>query len=470
MDVNTAYIDKINNFIEKIVEPDIHSRPNVKLSGPCISPLRLNEKNTENLSGIFLKFAEFYNTIFRATIKSHLDRLEKIELFENYKENYINFIRSTKLQVNQLSVDDNETILFDITYTMRQNLITGIPRVVTELAKAGAVCDVIPVFLFEHKVYYFNPSSQDVVAITISKHSTIIFADASWNYLSDLNFVLKELNRMGGRGIILIYDLIPLVYPKLSNENHVKAFSNWFKVALSQSYSILCISKSVAEELVCMINIQSHDDCFNKRIAWFHLGSDFEAKSTRLETNYDPKIMEIKKPYFISVGTIEPRKAYCVAIDAMDNIWQRNIDATYVIVGQYGWSQSLLKERILTHPEYGTRLFWFDSATDNDLHYLYDNALALVLTSLCEGFGLPVIEAAHNHLSAIVSDIPVFREIGGRSTQYFEVTNSQQLGILLEEALNKSKSIPDLDFLTWTQVANNILSVIKRDEYQYKIS
>jgi alpha-1,2-rhamnosyltransferase len=153
----------------------------------------------------------------------------------------------------------------------------------------------------------------------------------------------------------------------------------------------------------------------------------------------------------------------------MECVWAAGLDANYVIVGKYGWSQGLLKERIKSHSEYGKRLFWLDTASDTELQYLYKNALALISSSLCEGFGLPVIEAAHYNLASIVSDIPVFREIGGRSTQYFEVTNSQELANLLSHTILKPKVVPDIDFLTWDESVINLLSIICDNKYQHKL-
>jgi glycosyltransferase involved in cell wall biosynthesis len=53
---------------------------------------------------------------------------------------------------------------------------------------------------------------------------------------------------------------------------------------------------------------------------------------------------------------------------------------------------------------------WVDDA---ELGRLYGTARAVVIPSLHEGFGLPVLEAMHNATPVVASDIPAFREIGG---------------------------------------------------------
>jgi len=52
--------------------------------------------------------------------------------------------------------------------------------------------------------------------------------------------------------------------------------------------------------------------------------------------------------------------------------------------------------------------------------WLYENAELLVLPSYYEGFGFPVLEAFVAGLPAVVSDIPVFREVGVAAAAYVD--------------------------------------------------
>ncbi|GMA92624.1 hypothetical protein GCM10025869_31530 [Homoserinibacter gongjuensis] len=55
-----------------------------------------------------------------------------------------------------------------------------------------------------------------------------------------------------------------------------------------------------------------------------------------------------------------------------------------------------------------------DGVTDAEYEALLDRALALVTMSFDEGFGLPLVEAMVRGTPIVVSDIPIFREIGER--------------------------------------------------------
>jgi glycosyltransferase involved in cell wall biosynthesis len=59
-----------------------------------------------------------------------------------------------------------------------------------------------------------------------------------------------------------------------------------------------------------------------------------------------------------------------------------------------------------------------DGTSEEDYLALLDTATALVTTSLDEGFGLPLVEAMALGTPVVVSDIPIFREIGGEAALY----------------------------------------------------
>ena len=63
-------------------------------------------------------------------------------------------------------------------------------------------------------------------------------------------------------------------------------------------------------------------------------------------------------------------------------------------------------------------LKFHDGVTDAEYARLLENAHALVHASLDEGFGIPLVEAMSVGTPVVVSDIPIFREIGGAAGVY----------------------------------------------------
>ena len=66
------------------------------------------------------------------------------------------------------------------------------------------------------------------------------------------------------------------------------------------------------------------------------------------------------------------------------------------------------------------RLVFHNGVTDEEYRAALLDATALVTASLDEGFGIPVIEAMSVGTPAVISDIPIFREVGGEAALYFD--------------------------------------------------
>jgi glycosyltransferase involved in cell wall biosynthesis len=90
--------------------------------------------------------------------------------------------------------------------------------------------------------------------------------------------------------------------------------------------------------------------------------------------------------YVLAVGTIEPRKRYDLLLAALAE--SRDLPCI-VIAGAAGWNSSGLEARLRTT----TGVDWVADPDDGHLRELYAGAIAVVVPSRAEGFGLPALEA-----------------------------------------------------------------------------
>jgi glycosyltransferase involved in cell wall biosynthesis len=109
-------------------------------------------------------------------------------------------------------------------------------------------------------------------------------------------------------------------------------------------------------------------------------------------------------PYFLSVGALEPRKAPDVLLAGFRLARERGLKAELIVVGDGRVSVEAPGVRRLGHVD--------------DLGSLYAGALAVVLPSWLEGFGLTPVEGIAAGTPAIVSDLPVLREVLGDGALY----------------------------------------------------
>jgi len=114
-------------------------------------------------------------------------------------------------------------------------------------------------------------------------------------------------------------------------------------------------------------------------------------------------------PYFLFVGTMEPRKNLPALIDAWREV-RRECPVDLVLAGRRRADFGELPE------EPGLRVM--GEVPDDQLPELYSGALAFVYPSFYEGFGLPVLEAMQCGACVIAS--PAIREVGGEAPLYAE--------------------------------------------------
>lgn len=90
--------------------------------------------------------------------------------------------------------------------------------------------------------------------------------------------------------------------------------------------------------------------------------------------------------FVLAVSTVEPRKRYGLLLDALAA--RANLP-TLVVAGHAGWNSAGIEQRLRDTPG----VTWLASADDAQIRRLYREALAVVVPSRAEGFGLTALEA-----------------------------------------------------------------------------
>lgn len=119
--------------------------------------------------------------------------------------------------------------------------------------------------------------------------------------------------------------------------------------------------------------------------------------------------------YFVVCGTVEPRKNQSMLL----RIWQRlsaqlgDAAPHLVIVGSHGYRSDEILAPIASDERLGALVHHVSGLSTPALAQLLRGARAMLVPSLSEGFGLPLLEACALGVQAIASDIPAHREVGG---------------------------------------------------------
>ncbi len=394
---------------------------------------------------------------------------------------------------NSISTKDSGriTIFFDASAIALRDVNTGIQRVVKSIynymVSNQYSTHILPVVAQgDGTISAFNGldfAEGNINKKALIQHESISCTAQSHDifFSADLHLIfpfssLVPLSENGTRIIFTIYDIFGLQENVDLPKAYYFAFHDWFTGVMAVTDAIICDSRAVADEIKVWLE---HHPGLRERplpIGYFHLGADITTRKYTLPLN-DEKIEEADvlracavSPTLLMVGTVEPRKGHAPALDAVEVLWKEGIQLNLVIVGKEGWRSHDLVRRLRRHPQRNKQLFWLEKASDALLMQLYAQCTALLAASYAEGFGLPLIEAAHYGLPIIARDIPVFHEVAGDFAFYFPNTDSAALADSLRHWLQlhaegKAPQSRDMPYLTWAQSTQQLLKVILENDW-----
>lgn len=121
--------------------------------------------------------------------------------------------------------------------------------------------------------------------------------------------------------------------------------------------------------------------------------------------------LKLPARYLVFVGTLEPRKGLDRLLESLTHV----SDSTLVVVGPTGWGSVALDSLVSTSGVNPERVIGLGRLDDADLAAVMGGARALVVPSIDEGFGLPVLEAMTLGLPVLHSTAPALLEVAGGS-------------------------------------------------------
>lgn len=174
-----------------------------------------------------------------------------------------------------------------------------------------------------------------------------------------------------------------------------------------------------------------------------------------------------RQPYFLCVGTLEPRKNLPAVFEAFSRV-KDQVAHDLIVVGAKGWRFEGLFEstRRLRIEE---RVVFSGYVDDDELSSLYTHAEALIYPSFYEGFGLPPLEAMAHRCPTIVSSTPSLIELTGDAALRVDPYDVEGLAAallrvtrdpVLREKLAR-KSLERAGCFSWRRTAEETLDVYR---------
>ncbi len=145
----------------------------------------------------------------------------------------------------------------------------------------------------------------------------------------------------------------------------------------------------------------------------------------------------------ICVGTLEPRKNIGGLLDAWTLLVEGGLRVPLLLAGGAPASAAPLLAR-LEHPPLRGLVRHVGYLEDADRRAFYDQARLLVLPSLDEGFGLPVVEAMAAGVPVVASRRGALPEVGGDAVVYVDPGDASRMAATLAEVLTSAPRLEDL--------------------------
>ena len=253
--------------------------------------------------------------------------------------------------------------------------------------------------------------------------------------------------------VVTIHDLVWVTLPETMRMSSLLAEKLLTPYSIKAADVIIAVSESTATD------IRALSPESGPKITVLHHGrSNLSSQIKGLKDS------QKRDPFFLSVGTIEPRKNFGLLLQAYAEYLAAGGTHDLVIVGNRGWGWGAFeKQRSILG--LGDKFRFVENCDDTELALLYKYCKAFVMVSLGEGYGLPVAEAEEFGQPMLLSDLAVFREIQPARAIWVDQSNKSEITAALIEL---SKLEPNFSTITlksqlndkWSDIANKVYELL----------
>ena len=263
--------------------------------------------------------------------------------------------------------------------------------------------------------------------------------------------------------VTTIHDLSTIKFPLYHHESTVEAQTSRLRWVRREADIVLADSLATKRDIIELLGVPEE----KIKVVYLAAGVQYGKFSRKAGSGSAGKVQEIERvrkkygidgEYFISVGTLEPRKNLKRVIEAFSIIHHpSSIIHQLVIVGRAGWGESLQK------PD---NVNFLGLAPDEDLPGLYAGSSGLIYPSLYEGFGLPVLEAMTVGCPVLTSDRGSLEEVAGKAAILVDPENIESIVWGIESLIKDrekliAKGLKRSENFSWEKTAAETLSIYK---------
>jgi glycosyltransferase involved in cell wall biosynthesis len=216
--------------------------------------------------------------------------------------------------------------------------------------------------------------------------------------------------------VCLLHDLIPIEFPEYQKPGEADKHLRRIRTVARLASAVVTNSDATRRSFLPYLHAEGRD----VPVTAAHLGVDSAPTDDMRSID---RFWDDGRPYFVCVGTIEPRKNHLLLL----NIWRRMAESAgsggvpkLVLIGRRGWENEQIVDMLERCPSLADCVKELNNLPDAVMWEAVRGARALLMPSFAEGYGMPVAEAIRLGVPVICSDLPALREAGGSVPEYLD--------------------------------------------------
>lgn len=259
----------------------------------------------------------------------------------------------------------------------------------------------------------------------------------------------------------IVHDLIPLYMPELFTKRHRQRFKIFTEICRYKADLIIAVSEATKKDVLNYMHFPEE----KVKVVYEGANPLFTAERDAKGIAETMKKYHIDSDYILCLSTVEPRKNMLRTIQAYEQcVLSQNLPYKLVIVGGSGWNNGEIYEYVQQSEALKKHVIFTGYVSDVEVKHIYANASLFIYASLCEGFGLPVLEAMQSGIPVITSNVSSMPEVAGDACELVDPLNIEQLKdaivrILSSKELQKLMADNGLErakLFSWEKAAKEI--------------
>lgn len=265
------------------------------------------------------------------------------------------------------------------------------------------------------------------------------------------NEVFTAIRERGGSISVLVHDMIPLDFPEYQRPQTVQDFDE--KMQIVSKLADLVIFNSHQSQSDGERHFELMGRIPKSTVA--HLGLTKPVP----DSGPIPEEIDRSRPFFVTVGTIEPRKNHKLLLDIWEESFSDSHSPQLVVIGARGWNNEDIFKRLDLKPK---NVIELNRVSDRKLAQLTQFSAGLLFPSVVEGFGLPPAEAILQQTPVICGNLPVYREFLSNIPIYVDSEDRYLWKAMIEKLADQKRADKAVNFdlrtlPTWQAHFNQVL-------------